>query len=52
MVKKPLGDGTHKKKGRVVVCGKLPTGTTWGRNMRQHPIISNVENLDFIGLIV
>ena len=21
MVKKPLGDGTHKKKGRVVVCG-------------------------------
>ena len=23
MVKKPLGDGTHKKKGRVVVCGNF-----------------------------
>ena len=31
MVKKPHGDGTHRKKGRVVVCG-----TTWRRNLRKY----------------
>ena len=43
MVKKPNGDGTHKKQGRVVVCGK--------GNVREHPFISKVENLNLANLI-
>ena len=41
MVKKPNGDGTHKKKARVVVW-KLSAGSTRGRNMRQYSITSDV----------
>ena len=36
MVKKPVGCGTHLKKGRVVVCAKFPTSTTWRGCVQTH----------------
>ena len=51
MVKKPVGYGTHLKKGRVVVCAKLQTSTTWRGYVCKHTVISDVANAYFIGVI-
>ena len=48
IVKKPVGYGTHLKKGRVVVCTKFPTSTTWRGYVCKHTVISDVANAYFI----
>ena len=45
MVKKPQGDGTHPKKGRVV---EFRTGTAWRRNLHTYPILSHASYPDFL----
>ena len=51
MVKKPIGDGTQLKKGRVVVCGnfqQVQPGEETCANTPSFPIVANVN---FIGVI-
>ena len=52
MVKKPQGDGTHRKKGRVCCVWKFPTGTTWGGDLCKYSILSHVTHLDLLSRIV
>ena len=50
MVKKPVSDGTHLKKGRVVVCGNFQEVQP-GEDTCKHTVISDVANAYFIGVI-
>ena len=50
MVKKPVGDGTHLKKGRVVVCGNFQQVQP-GEDTCKHTVVSDVANAYFVGVI-
>ena len=47
MVKKPNGDGTHKKKARVVVCGNFQQVQPRGRDMCEYTFISHATSTGF-----
>ena len=50
MVKKPIGNGTHLKKGRVVVCGNFQQVQPGEENMCEYSIISDAENAHITGV--
>ena len=48
---KPTGDGTHLKKGRVVVCGNFQQVQPGEETCAKYPVISDVADINFISVI-